>query len=653
MKKTELHIDIETRSNVDLTKFGVYRYTEDPGFRILIMAFAYGDGPVEVIDFTQGESIPDQVLKDLVDPSVLKCAFNAQFERVSLNRVLGLNTTPWHCSMIQANALGLRGSLETVGLALNLPQEEQKLYTGKSLMRLFSIHRKPSTKNGMRTIYEPEDLPRDWELYKEYCKQDVEAERAVHKRLAFYPFPKEELALYQLDQKINDRGVRIDIDLASSATEINTELYAHYEEEFLDITGIDTPSQLSRFKAWIYDLTGENIESITKGNIVTLQKRFSSYPEIVKALEIRELLSRTSVKKYEMMDMLAGKDDRARGLFRFYGAATGRWSGRGIQPQNLPQNHLNDLDTARDIIRQRDLDSLEMFYDDPADVLSQCIRTAIIPSEGNLFLVADFSAIEARVIAWLAGEAWRLNVFRSHGKIYEASAAAMFNVPVDSIGRGDPLRQKGKIAELALGYQGSVGALRQMGALRMGLQESDLPVLVERWRIANPKIVRFWSDVEDLVVRCISSRKPQILNDRISCRYDRSILFIKLPSGRELAYPKAQLRPHQKFEGKTEITYQEISGKGWAVKGTYGGKLVENIVQATARDCLAEKMLELDRLGFDLVMHVHDEVVIEVDRKKAKEELPTVLSLMSEPVSWAPDLPLNADGFICEYYQKD
>ncbi len=648
-----LHIDIETRSDVDLTKLGVHRYTESPGFSVLLIAFAYDDGSVKIIDLAQGEELPESLLRDLIDPRVPKVAFNAQFERVCLDRHLGLKTGPWLCSMVRANALGLRGSLESIGLALNLSPDEQKIKTGKNLIRLFSLHRQPSSKNGYKTIYEPKDRPFEWEMFKDYCCRDVEAERAIFHKLSDFPLPPKEQKFYALDQKINDRGVCIDLDLAISATKINDELYQHYEEDFYDLTGIDTPSRLSLFKDWIKKVTGEEVMSITKSNLPILREQFKDYPNVVQALDIRELLSRTSVKKYEAMETLAGKDCRARGLFRFYGASTGRWSGKGIQPQNLPQNHLSDLDTARALIRQQDLESVEMLYDDPADVLSQLIRTAIIPSKGKKFLIADFSAIEARVIAWLAGETWRLDVFNSHGKIYEASASHMFGVPIEQITKGSDLRQKGKIAELALGYGGGVGALRQMGALDMGLDNQELQPLVNSWRLSNPKIVQLWYDAKTMAMNCLSSGRPQKLNDYISCRYDKSILFIRLPNGREIAYPKAQLRPHQKFEGRTEITYQELVRGDWSVKGTYGGRLVENIVQATARDCLAEKMLALDSKGYDIVMHVHDEVVIEVDPDGAEQQLQYVLGAMSEPLAWAPGLPLNADGFICDYYQKD
>lgn len=649
-----LHIDIETRSDADLAKLGVHRYAEDPSFSILLFAFAYDDGPIEVVDLAQGERIPESVALDLFSPDVIKAAFNAQFERVCLDRYFNGHTGPWHCSMIQANAMGLRGSLDTIGQALNLDQNVKKLETGKNLMRLFSFRRLPSSKNGYRSIFEPEDRPEDWLQFVEYCRQDVAAERAIFKKLESFPLSPIDSDLYALDQIINDRGVRIDIDLASSATEINAALYHHYEEDFLKITGIDTPTKLQRFKDWIKEKTGEEVTAITKGNLPTLQKHFKDFPDVVAALEIRELLSRTSVKKYEAMETLAGEGDRARGLFRFYGASTGRWSGRGIQPQNLPRNHLTDLDTARDIIRQRDRESLEMFYDDPADVLSQLIRTAIVPTEGCLFLVADFSAIEARVIAWLAGESWRLDVFNSHGKIYEASASQMFGVPIEQVTKGSELRQKGKVAELALGYQGGAGALRAMGALKMGLTEEELPGLVSRWRDTNQNIVRFWANTEEKAKACILSGGPQTIGPYLSFRLHKSILFIRLPSGRELAYPKATLRAHQKFEGKTEITFQEIAGKGWAVKGTYGGKLVENIVQAAARDLLAVKMLDLHEMGYRIVMHVHDEVVIEVKNDQhAQAHLKEVLAVMSAPVDWAPGLTLNADGYLCEYYQKD
>lgn len=649
----ELHVDIETKSDVDLTKLGVYRYAEDPGFQVLLFAYAYDDDPVKVIDLAQGEEFPAQVLADLVSPNVMKRAFNAQFERVCLDTLLGEATGPWHCSMIQANALGLRGTLATVGEAVGTREDEQKLFTGKNLIRLFCLRRKPTWKNGMREIYLPEDRPQEWELFKEYCGMDVVAERAIQKKLDSFPLLKSEQELYLLDQKINDRGIKIDLDLATAATEVNNELFSHYEDKFTEITGLDSPKKLKQFKEWILRGTGETVDSITKGTLPILMQRFQDYPEVVAALEIRDKLSRTSVAKYDAMDQLACQDSRARGLFRFYGASTGRWTGKGLQPQNLPQNHIDDLDTARAAIRQRDLESLEMFYDDPADIMSQCIRTALIPEEGNVFLVADFSAIEARVIAWIAGEAWRLEVFNSHGKIYEASASAMFNVPLEAVTKGSPLRQKGKIAELALGYGGGVGALKAMGALRMGIPEEHLSPLVASWRLANPAIVDFWANTEAAAKRAITSKRPQRIQDTdLGCSVENGFLFMELPNGRRLSYPKPSIRPHPTFAGD-EITYQETSPGGWQVKGTYGGRLVENIVQATARDCLADKMLTLDKAGYDIVMHVHDEVVIEVPAAEAEEALERVLAVMAEPLPWAPGLPLNADGYICEYYQKD
>ncbi len=544
----ELHVDIETKSDVDLTKLGVYRYAEDPGFQVLLFAYAYDDEPVKVIDLAQGEALPASVLADLLDPTIKKRAFNAQFERVCLDTLLGEKTGPWYCSMIQANALGLRGSLASVGEAVGIREDEQKLFTGKNLIRLFCLKRKPTWKNGMRDIYLPEDRPEEWEQFKEYCRMDVIAERAIQRKLDVFPLLDKEQELYLLDQKINDRGVRIDLDLATAATEINNELFSHYEEDFTEITGLASPKKLKQFKEWILKVTGEEVTSITKGTLPILMKRFHDYPEVVSALEIRDKLSRTSVAKYGAMDQLACADGRARGLFRFYGAATGRWTGKGIQPQNLPQNHIEDLETARAAIRQRDLESLEMFYDDPADILSQCIRTAIIPEADHAFLVADFSAIEARIIAWIAGEEWRLDVFNTHGKIYEASAAHMFNVPIESVTRGSELREKGKIAELALGYQGSVGALKSMGALRMGIPEEHLLALVESWRSSNPAIVSFWYNADEAVRSCLTTKRDQrIKNTDIFCCIEGGILFIELPSGRRLAYPNPSIRPHQKF----------------------------------------------------------------------------------------------------------
>lgn len=647
-----MHIDIETYSDVDLKKYGVYRYADSPNFKILLFAYAHDDGQVQIVDLANGEVIPDAVLYDLEDPSVTKMAFNAQFERVCIDKMLKIDSWPWECTMIHAAYLGLASNLDTVGRAVGIAPDQQKLSTGKNLIRLFSAPRKPTKANEMKTVYTKQNKPEEWEQFKTYCVTDVEAERAIEKKLSALPMPAEEKEIYKLDQRINDRGVLIDMDLATAATDLDAQQTKLFEDRYNAITGLGSPNKLGALKTWIKDCTGESVSAITKDSLPLLTEKFRGHPAILEALEIRQRLSRSSVAKYKAMAGLACEDGRAKGLFRFYGASTGRWAGRGIQPQNLPRNYLNDLDSAREVIRQKDLGLMEMLYDDPADVLSQCIRTAIIPAPGKKFLVADFSAIEARVIAWLAGESWRMDVFRSHGKIYEASAAQMFKVPVESIGKGSELRQKGKVAELALGYQGSVGALRQMGALDMGIYENELPVLVERWRAANPAIVRFWGDVEVTARQCIKTRQKMELQGLIFS-YRSGILFIRLPSGRELAYPKAQVRPHSKFDYGEEIAYMELKNGDWASVSTYGGKLTENIVQAIARDCLAVSMLRVEAAGYPIVMHVHDEIVIESDAQTADADLVTVCDLMGEVIAWAPGLPLRADGFVCDYYQKD
>ena len=648
-----LHIDIETYSDVDLKKFGVYRYSDSPNFKILLFAYAHDDGPVQIVDLANGEVIPDAVLYDLEDPSVTKMAFNAQFERVCIDKMLKIDSWPWECTMIHAAYLGLAGNLDTVGRAVGIAPDQQKLSTGKNLIRLFSVPRKPTKANEMKTVYTKQDKPEEWEQFKTYCVTDVEAERAIEKKLSALPMPAEEKEIYKLDQRINDRGVLIDMDLATAATDLDAQQTKLFEDRYNTITGLGSPNKLGALKTWIKDCTGESVSSITKDSLPLLTEKFRGHPAILEALEIRQRLSRSSVAKYKAMAGLACEDGRAKGLFRFYGASTGRWAGRGIQPQNLPRNFLKDLDTAREVIRERDLTLMEMLYEDPSDVLSQCIRTAIVPSPGKKFAVADFSAIEARVIAWLSGETWRMNVFRSHGKIYEASASQMFHVPIESIHKGSELRQKGKVAELALGYQGSVGALKQMGALEMGIPQAELQGLVDKWRGANPEIVGLWGRLEGAARECIQGR-AQVHAAGLVFSYRSGILFIRLPSGRELAYPKAGLRTHSKFDYGEEMYYMDLDPQGaWREVSTYGGKLTENVVQAIARDCLAVSMLRVEAAGYPIVMHVHDEVVCEVDSETADADLQVLCDLMGDPIAWAKDLPLRADGFVCDYYQKD
>ena len=655
---TTLAIDIETYSDVSLTECGVYKYVDSDNFKILLLAYAFDDEEVKIIDLACGEKLPDRVLKALLDKNVVKSAFNAQFERVCINKYFGIKTENWECTMVKSLSLGFPGNLDSVGKVIGLEPDLQKLMTGKNLIRIFSVPKSVKKDNQVSMLEEkfrilPEDKPEEWQLFKEYCMRDVETERAIRKKLSRFETLPQEKKLYELDQKINDRGVLIDLKMAKSAIAIDTEQTERLTKKYKEITGLDNPNSLVELKDFIKQRTGKVVKSITKHNINELKEKLKDYEDVIAALEIRERLSKSSIAKYKKMIDVACSDGRARGLLQFYGAGTGRWAGRLIQVQNLPQNHIPDLDIAREIVKNGNLDLLEMMYDSPSDILSQCIRTAIIPKPGYKFIVADFSAIEARVIAWLAGEQWRLDVFRSHGKIYEASASQMFKVPIEQITKGSPLRQKGKIAELALGYQGSVGALKSMGALKMGLTEEELQPLVDTWRLSNYKIVQFWYDTENKVIEAIENRTTVRINKYLRVIYRSGMLFIELPSGRQLAYPKPKIVEHDKFPGKKKIIYQVINENTyqWGEVDTYGGKLVENIVQATARDCLAHSMLKLDKLGYRIVMHVHDEIVIEIEENR--DELEKVCDIMGEEIPWAPGLPLRADGYECSYYQKD
>lgn len=656
---TTLAIDIETYSDLSLTECGVYKYVDSENFKILLFAYAFDDEDVKIADLACGEKLPKRVMEALLDKDVVKTAFNAQFERVCINKYFDIKTENWECTMVKALSLGFPGDLDSVGKVIGIEPDKQKLMTGKNLIRIFSIPRKVKEDNQISMLENkirilPEDRPEEWRLFKEYCIRDVETERAIRNKLSRFKTITQEKRLYELDQKINDRGVLIDLNMAENAISIDTEQTERLTKTFTEVTGLENPNSLTELKKYIRTKTGKYIKSITKGNLENLQENFGDYKDIVTALDIRQRLSKTSISKYKKMLDVACSDGRARGLLQFYGASrTGRWAGRLIQVQNLPQNHIKDLDTAREIIKHGDLDLLEMMYDNPSDILSQCIRPAIIPAPGKKFIVSDFSAIEARVIAWLAGEQWRLEVFNSHGKIYEASASQMFNVPIESIDKGSPLRQKGKVAELALGYQGSVGALTQMGALNMGLTEDELPDLVKQWRNSNPKIVRFWYETEAAVMEAIANRSTVKIKPNLKAIYQSGILFLELPSGRRLAYVKPKVVDHDKFPGKKKIVFQELNSTTyqWEEVDTYGGKLVENIVQATARDCLAHSMLKLDKAGYEIVMHVHDEIVIEIENDR--NELDTITGIMGQEIPWARGLPLRADGYECSYYQKD
>lgn len=639
-----LAIDIETFSDQEIGKVGVYRYVDTPAFRILLFAYAIDGGEVEVVDLTK-DSLPAHILAALTDPSVTKTAFNASFERVCLDRAFGITSGPWECTMIKAWACGIGGGLASVGDAIGLGEDEGKIKDGKRLIKKFC-----SPQKGERQLAMDED--EDWEKFIEYCRRDVEVEMRIREKLDRFDLPDSEWALYRLDQAINSRGVALDMDLVHGAMAIDGEMVKHLTARYKEITRKDNPNSLADIKAFIHSVTGDEVKSVTKGNIDELIATYAAYPEVVEVLEIRKQLSKTSTAKYYKMEEIVIADGRARGLFQFYGARrTGRWAGRLIQAQNLPRNYIADLDTARDLIKTGDLEALDMAYDDGPDIMSQCLRTAIVPSEGRIFAVADYSAIEARVIAWFAGEDWVLDVFRTTGKIYEATAAKMFHVPVESIKKGSDMRQRGKVATLALGYQGGVGALKSMGALKMGIPEEDLQPIVDMWREANPGIVQLWYETQSAIIRAIWDRKPQRFADgKLTAYVSSGMLQIVLPSGRRLFYAKPCIGENR-FGGDSIVYYERNSaGTDWLKRETYGGSLVENIVQATARDILGHAMLSLDRAGYEIVMHIHDEVVIEA---KSKEDLDRICAMMGEPPEWCADLPLKADGFTCRYYQKD
>jgi DNA polymerase len=646
-----LSIDIETYSSVDLPSSGVYAYTSSPDFEILLFGYAFNDEPVNVIDLAQGEELPAKILEALSAPNIIKTAYNANFERTCIARHFKMLMPPeqWKCTLVHALTLGLPGYLEGVTKALKL--EQQKDTAGKMLINYFSKPCKPTKTNGGRTRNLPKHDPEKWEKYKAYNAQDVEVERELRKVLEKYPVPKKEWQLWELDQKINDFGVAVDKTLVDHAIICDESYQDSYFKEAQQITGLENPNSVAQLKSWIEKATGKEVESLNKAKVVELIKETQN--ETVKqVLQLRQKMSKTSVKKYQAMERAVCPDGRIRGLLQFYGAnRTGRWAGRLVQVQNLPRNSLPDLDLARQLLRNGNYELLELLFDSVPGVLSQLIRTALIPSEGNRFLVSDFSAIEARVIAWLADEKWRIDVFNSHGKIYEASAAHMFKVPIEEITKDSPLRQKGKIAELALGYGGSVGALKAMGALDMGLEEDELPELVETWRLANPNITQFWWDVDNAAIKAVRDKTIVPVHHGIEFSYESGGLFLRLPSGRRLCYVGPRIETHDKYN-KPVLTYEGTEqGKTWGRIKTYGPKLVENIVQATSRDCLAEALLRLDKAGYHIVFHVHDEVIL--DEPEDSTSVEAVNEIMSQPIPWAPGLPLRADGFETKYYMKD
>ena len=648
-----LSIDIETFSDIDLGKCGVYRYTDSPNFDILLFAYSIDEGPVSLVDLASGEELPEKIVEAILSEDIIKTAFNANFERVSLmkylSRKLGkevyLHPSSWRCSEVQAAMLGLPLHLEGVAKVLRL--EVQKMAEGKPLIRYFCIPCNPTAANGGRTRNLPSDAPDKWELFKQYNIRDVEVELEIRKKIKDYPIPESEQALYELDQRINDRGFRADMNFVMQAISCDKQFTVAATERAYELTGLDNPNSVSQLKDWLSE-RGVEVESLSKKNVKELVSETEG--EVEEALKLRLLMAKTSVRKYEAIERAVCSDGRVHGLFQFYGAnRTGRFAGRLVQVQNLPQNHLVDLKLARDLVREGHFEDLQMLFGNTPGVLSELIRTAFIPKEGHRFIVADFSAIEARVLSWLAGEKWRLEVFQSHGKIYEASASQMFHVPLEEITKGSSLRQKGKISELACGYGGGVGALKSMGALEMGVEEHELQVLIDNWRRANPHIVNFWWEVDKMAIKAVKER-TRTRTHGIIFTYKSGMLFVTLPSGRDLVYVKPKLMLN-KF-GREGLTYEGIgTTKKWERIETYGPKIVENIVQAASRDLLAEAMLRLDKAGFAIVAHVHDEVICEVPVGESNVE--EICSIMSESPKWSEGLPLDADGYECDFYQKD
>ena len=649
MKK--LSCDIETFSDVDLIRCGVYKYADSPNFEMLLFAYAVDDGDVHIIDIAGGEELPEKIIQAIKSDTVVKTAYNAQFERVCLSRYLKLpdgeylNPQSWYCTAVQAAELALPLSLADVGSVLGL--ERQKMTEGKELIKYFCVPCKPTKSNGNCTRNRPCHDINKWETFKKYCMRDVDVERQIADKLKMYPISDEEHRLYVLDQIINDRGVLVDSELAEQAVKLNSIQTAVAVEQAYMITGLENPNSVTQLKQWLKE-KGVEIESLSKKSVKSLADETDG--DVSEMLKLRLLMAKTSVKKYEAVIRSVCSDNRVHGMMRFCGAnRTGRWSGNILQPQNLPQNHLPDLTLARDIVKDGDFEMLDMMFGNVPNVLSELIRTVLIPKPNHRFIVADFSAIEARVLAWIAGEQWRIDTFKNGGDIYCASASKMFKVPVEKHGVNGELRQKGKISELACGYGGSVGALKNMGAVEMGVQENELQGLINDWRNANPHIVRFWYEVGNAAMKAIKEKTTVPLG-KLVFAYERGILFIRLSSGRRLSYIKPRIGTNR-FGGDS-ITYMGInSAKKWDRLETFGGKLTENIVQGTARDLLANALINAANAGYDTVFHVHDEIICEVPNGYGSVD--ELCKLMCIKPEWADGLPLNADGFECEYYKKE
>ena len=650
MERT-LSVDIETYSSADIRTTGAYKYAEAEDFEILIIAYSLDGSPVKAIDmYDIDESLYKEFKLALLDSDITKYAFNANFERICLAIHFNepMHPSEWVCTMVNATRIGLPASLDKVGEVLNL--QDQKDKSGKNLINYFSKPCKPTKTNGGRTRNLPEHDTEKWQMFIDYCIRDVEVEMNVADKIKDFQVPTIEQRFWTVDQHINDRGIRLAEDLMLGANELDKISKAELLKQATLLTGLENPNSPTQLLAWFNTEQGIDIPNLQKKTVQEYVNKTTGKAK--QMLEIRLQMSKTSVKKYNKMHDMMCSDKRVRGLFQFYGAGTGRWAGRGVQLQNLTKHYISDteLDIARDLIKQQDFDSLELLLDvNPQDLLSQLVRTTFTAEEGFELAVSDFSAIEARVIAWFAGEQWRLDVFNTHGKIYEASAAQMFNVPVESITKGDPLRQKGKVSELALGYQGGPGALKAMGALEMGLDEEELKPLVESWRAANPNIVDFWKGCQNAAIQTVKTRTEHHTHG-LRFYIKKGFLMIELPSGRALAYPKAKLGQNSWGSDVVEFMGLDLNRR-WTTLKTYGGKLVENIVQATARDLLAISLLRIEEAGFKTVGHVHDEVIIEIP--KGSNGLEEIEKLMSQPVSWAKGLNLNSDGFTSSFYMKD
>ena len=646
--KRRLLVDIETYSSVDITKAGAFKYIESDDFEILLIAYAWNDEPVRVLDLAIYAEYPDEyqdIVSGLIDPDTIKIAHNSAFERAALGKHLWRYLPPeeWEDTMILAAYNGLPLSLDAAGAALRL--QDQKIKEGTSLISYFCKPCKPTIANGGRTRNLPHHAPDKWARFREYCRRDVEVAQAIYNRLSRYPVTDLERKVWATDARINERGVQIDRELVESAIAVDNALREEHLEEMRRLTGLENPNSVQQLKAWL-SAAGIECDSLSKATIADI-KGSATDSTTKRVLELRQMLSKTSTKKYEAMTAAACKDDRVRGLTQYYGAArTGRWAGRLIQLQNLPQNHLDNIGTVREIVRARDLESLEMIFDSVPDTLSQLIRTALVAKPGCTFLVSDYSAIEARVIAYLAGETWRMEVFKNGGDIYCASASQMFHVPVEKHGVNGHLRQKGKIAELALGYGGGIGAMKNFGADKMGMTDEEMQEIVDQWRVASPTIPKLWRDVEKAARSAIENPgRSYRINCGVVYRRDTDALRCKLPSGRWLTYWEPRIEDEKiYFMGQNQTT------RKWEKTDTWGGKLTENIVQAFARDCLAVAMVRLEEAGYHIVFTVHDEVIVEAPEGSRWQD---VAEIMGQPIDWAPGLILRGDGYETKFYMKD